>query len=201
MLWRPTSKKTAMPAAGFDQQHGKARWCEPGYERISARPQSHAKESYETCPPLHQRGRVPSGSQCRDGIQFVGLHPQTELGQSENVASGPFCFVRDFADAPEKPARASGIGVGAIAPGGAPDQPGSWILESELAASEVCGPHRDTEVWGEPQDLERVAGYLNALQKLEKRAKGLGKGDQEEGGGKGKKGKQNPKKQAEETTM
>ena len=49
---------------------------------------------------------------------------------------------------------------------------------------------------GEPQDLERVAGYLDALQKLEKRSKGLGKGDvADEEGGKGKKGKGNKQKQ------
>ena len=71
----------------------------------------------------------------------------------------------------------------------------SWLL------LRYADPIETPKFWGEPQDLERVAGYLNALQKLEKRAKGLGKGDQEEGGGKGKKGKQNPKKQAEETTM
>ena len=71
----------------------------------------------------------------------------------------------------------------------------SWLL------LRYADPIETPKFGGEPQDLERVAGYLNALQKLEKRAKGLGKGDQEEGGGKGKKGKQNPKKQAEETTM
>ena len=71
----------------------------------------------------------------------------------------------------------------------------SWLL------LRYADPIETPKFGGEPQDLERVAGYLNALQKLEKRAKGLGKGDQEEGGGKGKKGKQNPKKQAEETAM
>ena len=50
---------------------------------------------------------------------------------------------------------------------------------------------------GEPQDLELVAGYLNALQKLEKRSKNFNKGDHEEEGGKGKKGKGNKKKQEE----
>ena len=59
----------------------------------------------------------------------------------------------------------------------------------------------ETPKFGGSRRTWRVAGYLNALQKLEKRAKGLGKGDHEEGGGKGKKRKQNPKKQAEETTM
>ena len=52
---------------------------------------------------------------------------------------------------------------------------------------------------GEPQDLERVAGYMDALQKLEKRSKGLGKGDvADEEGGKGKKGKGNTQKQSGE---
>ena len=70
----------------------------------------------------------------------------------------------------------------------------SWLL------LRYADPIETPKFGGEPQDLERVAGYLNALQKLEKRAKGLGKGEQEEGRGKGKKGKQNQKKQAEEAT-
>lgn len=71
----------------------------------------------------------------------------------------------------------------------------SWLL------LRYADPIETPKFGGEPQDLERVAGYLNALQKLEKRAKGLGKGDPEEGGGKGQKGKHNQKKQADETAM
>ena len=70
----------------------------------------------------------------------------------------------------------------------------SWLL------LRYADPIETPKFGGEPQDLERVAGYLNALQKLEKRGKGLGKGDQEEGGGKGQKGKHNQKKQAEQDT-
>ena len=71
----------------------------------------------------------------------------------------------------------------------------SWLL------LRYADPIETPKFGGEPQDLERVAGYLNALQKLEKRAKGLGKGDPEEDGGKGQKGKHNQKKQADETAM
>lgn len=51
---------------------------------------------------------------------------------------------------------------------------------------------------GEPQELERVAAYMDALQKLKKRSKGISKGDQEDDAAKGKRGKGNAKKKNDE---
>ena len=68
----------------------------------------------------------------------------------------------------------------------------SWLL---LRFSD---PIEVPKFGGEPQDLERVAAYLQAMEKLEKRSKGLGKGDQDEDAGKGKHGKGNNKKKQSE---
>ena len=89
---------------GFKQQRWEERQCKQGYEGVPAWPQSHEKEADEACPPLYQRGRVPSGGKRRYGVQSVGLHAQTELGA--DLAPRSLCAVRDFTDAPERPAGA-----------------------------------------------------------------------------------------------
>lgn len=64
----------------------------------------------------------------------------------------------------------------------------SWLLLRYADPVEV------PRFGGEPQELERVAAYLSALQKLEKKSKGSGKGDPDAEDGKGsKKGKQKKK--------
>eukprot|EP00438_Fugacium_kawagutii_P011551 Skav235005 [mRNA] locus=scaffold276:29989:31329:+ [translate_table: standard] len=68
----------------------------------------------------------------------------------------------------------------------------SWLLTRHPDPCDV------PRFGGEPQELERVAGYLDALQKLEKRSKGIGKGDQEDESAKGKRGKGNAKKKSDE---
>eukprot|EP00435_Cladocopium_sp_Y103_P063148 s497_g24.t1 len=65
----------------------------------------------------------------------------------------------------------------------------SWLL------LRYADPVEPPKFSGEPQDLERVAGYLQALEKLEKRLKGLGRADPDDETGKGKKGKGNKKNQ------
>lgn len=69
----------------------------------------------------------------------------------------------------------------------------SWLLLRYADPLEV------PRFGGEPQELERVAAYLTALQKLEKKQKGGGKGDQNAEGGKGRqKGKPSKKTETAE---
>ena len=116
----------------------------------------------------------------------------SELGEAEKPHEDSLRCQRNAPSSSERKNGKSGVAGSSTSSCPTPSLPGSRVVAGSVIAAIAPRPPRTPQVRGEPDQLERIASYLKAMNELEKRSQGVAREEvtpppKGRGRGKGKK--------------